>query len=105
MPPGRSGAALLLAREPAQGEVRLVFQPAEEVGQGATVVLESGALDGVGVIFGAHVDRRFAVGQVVAQAGPLAASTDGFRSCCTARARTGRGRRSRPIPWSASRRS
>ena len=73
------GAALLLAREPARGEVRLVFQPAEELGQGAKVVLESGALDGVAAIFGAHVDRRFAVGQVVAQAGPVAASTDGFR--------------------------
>jgi hippurate hydrolase len=73
------GAALLLAREPARGEVRLVFQPAEEVGQGARAVLESGALDGVGVIFGAHVDRRFASGQVVAQAGPAAASSDGFR--------------------------
>ncbi|MGE5125177.1 MAG: M20 metallopeptidase family protein [Betaproteobacteria bacterium] len=73
------GAALLLAREPARGEVRLVFQPAEELGQGAKAVLESGALDGVAAIFGAHVDRRFAVGQVVAQAGPVAASTDGFR--------------------------
>ncbi len=29
-------------------------------------------------IFGGHVDRRFPVGQVVAQAGPLAASADSF---------------------------
>ncbi len=72
------GAALLLAREPAGGEVRILLQPAEEVGQGASAVLESGALDGVALIFGAHVDRRFPVGQVVAQAGPLAASTDSF---------------------------
>src|SRR5206468_8954715 len=28
--------------------------------------------------FGAHVDRRFAVGEVVAQEGPLAASADSF---------------------------
>jgi len=72
------GAALLLARDPAAGEVRVVLQPAEEVGEGAREVLSSGALDGVRAIFGAHVDRRFAVGEVVAQEGPLAASTDTF---------------------------
>lgn len=72
------GAALLLHRAPADGDVLVVLQPAEEVGQGAAEVLNSGALDGVRAIFGAHVDRRFPVGQVVAQAGPLAASTDSF---------------------------
>ena len=73
------GAALLLARNPAVGEVRIVLQPAEEVGEGAAAMLASGALEGVGAIFGAHVDRRFLVGEVVAQAGPIAASTDTFR--------------------------
>jgi amidohydrolase len=72
------GAALLLSRDPAAGEVRVVLQPAEEVGEGATAVLASGVLDGVRAIFGAHVDRRFAVGEVVAQDGPLSASTDTF---------------------------
>lgn len=72
------GAALLLHRSPADGDVVVILQPAEEVGQGAAEVLDSGALDGVRAIFGGHVDRRFAVGQVVAQAGPLAASTDTF---------------------------
>jgi len=72
------GAAFLLARNPAEGDVRIVLQPAEEVGEGASAVLASGALDGVRAIFGAHVDRRFPVGAVVAQAGPLAASTDSF---------------------------
>jgi amidohydrolase len=73
------GAALLLRREPAAGDVLVVLQPAEEVGQGAREVLASGALDGVHAIFGAHVDRRFAVGEAVAQEGPLAASTDTFQ--------------------------
>ena len=73
------GAALLLARAPSAGDVLVVLQPAEEVGEGAREVLASGALDGVSAIFGAHVDRRFALGQAVAQAGPLAASTDTFR--------------------------
>jgi len=72
------GAALLLHRQPADGDVLVVLQPAEEVGQGAAAVLASGALDGVRAIFGGHVDRRFSVGQVVAQPGPLAASTDSF---------------------------
>jgi len=72
------GAALLLARSPAAGDVLVVLQPAEEVGEGAREVLASGALDGVRAVFGAHVDRRFAVGEVVAQEGPLAASTDTF---------------------------
>jgi amidohydrolase len=72
------GAALSLARAPAAGDVLVVFQPAEEVGEGARAVIASGALDGARAIFGAHVDLRFAVGEVVAQAGPLAASTDTF---------------------------
>lgn len=72
------GAALLLARTPARGDVLVVLQPAEELGEGAKAMLETGALDEVRAIFGGHVDRRFAVGEVVAEAGPLAASTDTF---------------------------
>jgi amidohydrolase len=72
------GAAHLLAREPAVGDVLIVLQPAEETGRGALAILESGALDDVAAIFGGHVDRRFAVGQVVAEPGPLAASADTF---------------------------
>jgi hippurate hydrolase len=77
------GAALLLKKAPAAGDTLLVLQPAEEVGQGASRVLASGALEGVRAIFGGHVDRRFAVGEVVAQAGPLAASTDTFTIALT----------------------
>jgi len=73
------GAAALLAARPAAGDVLVVLQPAEEVALGAQAVLDSGALDGVAAIFGAHVDLRFPLGQVVAQAGPLAASADTFR--------------------------
>src|SRR5439155_14405238 len=60
------------------GDVLVLLQPAEEVGTGARALLDAGALTGVQAIFGAHVDRRFTVGQVVAQAGPLAASADAF---------------------------
>ena len=72
------GAAALLADAPAEGDVLVVLQPAEEVGKGALAILESGALNGVEAIFGGHVDRRFDVGQVVADEGPLAASADTF---------------------------
>ncbi len=72
------GAAIDLLREPALGDVLIVLQPAEEIGAGATAILESGALNGVACIFGGHVDRRFVVGEVIAEAGPLAASADSF---------------------------
>ena len=71
-------AAALLARAPAAGDVVVVLQPAEETGHGAPAIIESGALDEVRAIFGGHVDRRFAVGQIVADEGPLAASADMF---------------------------
>lgn len=72
------GAALLLAAQPAAGDVLILLQPAEETGRGALAVLESGVLDGVRAIVGGHVDMRFTVGQVVADPGPIAASTDQF---------------------------
>ncbi len=72
------GAAMQLLRDPAAGDVLIVLQPAEEIGAGATAILQSGALDGVSAIFGGHVDRRFVVGEVIAEAGPLAASADSF---------------------------
>src|ERR1043166_6527935 len=72
------GAAALLAARPADGDVLVVLQPAEETGRGARAILDTGVLDGTTAIFGAHVDRRFAVGQAVADEGPLAASADVF---------------------------
>lgn len=72
------GAGMLLARQPAFGEVRILLQPAEELGEGAARMLADGALEGVGAVFGAHVDWRFTVGEVVATPGALAASTDTF---------------------------
>ena len=77
------GAAALLTAAPAEGDVLVVLQPAEEIGEGAIAMLESGLLDDVKAIFGAHVDRRFTVGHVVAQAGPLAASADVFEIVLT----------------------
>jgi hippurate hydrolase len=73
-------AAELLSRdETLPAPVRLVFQPAEEKGLGALAMIEAGALDGVEMIFGGHVDRHYPTGQIVAHAGPVNASTDSFR--------------------------
>ena len=72
------GAAHLLAQRPARGDVVMLLQPAEETGKGALALIADGALDGVSAVFGAHVDRRFPVGQIVAQAGPIAAAADTF---------------------------
>jgi hippurate hydrolase len=72
------GAAYLLSEHPAVGDVLIVLQPGEETGQGALRILKSGVLDGVAAIFGGHVDSHFEVGQVVAQPGPMGASTDSF---------------------------
>jgi hippurate hydrolase len=85
------GAGLLLSRDPAIGEVRILLQPAEELGEGAARVLADGALENVEAIFGAHVDWRFTLGEVVATPGPLAASTDTFE--ITFKGRGGHGAR------------
>ncbi len=73
------GAAYLLTKNPAAGDVLMVLQPAEETGKGAAAILDTGILDSVSAIFGAHVDGRITVGKIVAEVGPLAASADIFR--------------------------
>jgi amidohydrolase len=75
------GAAKLLLsrREPLPAPVRLIFQPAEELGSGAKSMVEAGVLNGVGAIFGGHVDRHYPTGTVVAVEGTVNASTDAFR--------------------------
>ncbi len=73
------GAAEMLAKEKLSVPVRLVFQPAEERGSGALAMIDAGALDGVEMIFGGHVDRHYPTGQIVAHAGAVNASTDSFR--------------------------
>ena len=71
-------AGLLLQKQQLKGDVILLFQPAEEIAKGALEVIKSGVLDGVRAIFGGHVDRRYAVGQVVAHEGAIAANSDTF---------------------------
>lgn len=62
------------------GEVRLLFQPAEEKPpSGARILLdEYNILDGVDAIFGAHVYNSIPVGDISVQAGPRLAGSMNF---------------------------
>jgi hippurate hydrolase len=79
------GAAHLLAKNPAAGDLVILLQPGEETGRGAPALIEAGALEGVAAIFAAHVDLRFEIGQVVAQPGTVGASADEFTISVTGR--------------------
>ncbi len=73
------GAAVLLKREQSlPAPVRLVFQPAEETGDGAKAMVKEGVLDDVAMIFGGHLDRHFPTGTIVVTEGPVNASSDRF---------------------------
>jgi hippurate hydrolase len=72
------GAAALLAESPPEGNVLFVFQPAEERGGGARVVLKSGALEGVAAIFGGHVTHHYRVGEIMVAEGVITAQSDRF---------------------------
>lgn len=61
------------------GEVRVIFQPAEEISIGALKMIEDGALDGVDAIFGAHVWSEVDAGKFSCEPGQRTAHTDWFR--------------------------
>ena len=74
------GAALLLRQRKAKlkGTVRFIFQPAEEIAQGAKWIEEAGALEGVSAIFGMHNKPDLPVGTIGIREGGLMASADRF---------------------------
>lgn len=75
------GAILLLneLREQLRGEVRIIFQPAEEISIGSRRMIAAGALDGVETIYGAHIWSEVEAGTVSIESGPRMANTDWFR--------------------------
>lgn len=75
------GAAQLLAaqRKELCGEVRFVFQPAEEIGQGAKPFVAAGALDGAVRVFGLHVASDLPAGSVGLKPGLNNAAVDHFK--------------------------
>jgi amidohydrolase len=75
------GAAKTLAdiRDDLQGEVRLLFQPAEElISGGARKFVEAGVLEGVDALVGLHVQGEVDVGTISLREGPILASDDQF---------------------------
>ncbi len=74
------GAAAVLAgmRDRFGGEVRFLFQPAEETGGGAAELIAAGALQGVDRVFGIHVAPDLPVGTVSIKPGPNNAAVDRF---------------------------
>jgi hippurate hydrolase len=58
------GAAELLKKHPPPGNVVFLFQPGEEGSGGAQSMIEAGALDGVDMIYGGHIDGAFNVGEI-----------------------------------------
>jgi amidohydrolase len=76
------GAAAILAarRDELSGEVRFIFQHAEEVlPGGAQELVRAGVLDGVDAIVGAHLWLGLPFGQVGVKNGALLASSDALR--------------------------
>ncbi len=69
---------LLEMRDELRGEVRILFQPAEEISLGALAMIEAGALDGVDAIYGAHIWSEIPAGVFSCEAGQRMANTDWF---------------------------
>ncbi len=75
------GAAKILKEKEQEfsGQVRLFFQQAEEIGQGARIFVKEGLMEGATRVFGAHVSSKLDSGTVSLTAGPQNASCDYFK--------------------------
>jgi amidohydrolase len=73
-------ARVLWRSPPARGTVKLMFQPAEEGGNGALAMIEDGVLESprVDAAFGLHVWNHLDTGKVAVQDGPFMAAVDRF---------------------------
>lgn len=73
-----AGKLLNQRKDELRGSVKLIFQPAEEIGQGAKQMIAEGCLEGVDNILGIHLWSDFPVGKVSVEEGPRMASADLF---------------------------
>lgn len=71
--------ALNEIKDELSGRVRLIFQPAEEVAQGAKEMVKQGAMEGVDNIFGVHIWSQMPTHKVSCTPGPSFASADIFK--------------------------
>jgi len=72
------GAASLLGNLELPGRVVLIFQPAEEAGNGAAAMIEDRVLEGVDMIFAGHIDTHYAPGIITVDEGLICSYTDPF---------------------------
>lgn len=79
------GAASLLKEKEDQldGTIRLIFQPAEEISEGATEVLATGLLEDVQGIIGFHNMPQLKAGQLTLNAGAMMAGVEKFKVTVT----------------------
>ena len=72
--------AALLSKRQAElsGNVKFLFQPAEEGRGGAKQMLQEGVMQGVDGVIGLHLMSHYPVGRVGVRAGAVFASADGF---------------------------
>ncbi|HLO13117.1 MAG TPA: M20 family metallopeptidase [Pseudoneobacillus sp.] len=71
--------ALNRIKDELPGNVRLIFQPAEELAQGAKEMVKQGAMDGVDNVFGIHIWSQAPTHHVSCTPGPSFASADIFK--------------------------
>ncbi|KAK6250838.1 hypothetical protein SCA6_004843 [Theobroma cacao] len=76
------GAAKLLnqRKDRLKGTARLLFQPAEEGGAGASHMIREGALGDAEAIFGMHIDNGSPTGSITLVPGPVLAATCFFEA-------------------------
>ncbi len=79
------GAAKVLKNKEQEfsGQVRLFFQPAEEIGQGARQFVQAGLMEGATRVFGVHVSSGLESGTISLTKGPQNASCDYFKISIT----------------------
>lgn len=72
------GTAMILAqlREELPGRLRFLFQPAEEIAQGARWMIQDGAMENVSAILSLHVFPSIPAGSVAVRYGSLTAAAD-----------------------------
>lgn len=74
------GVARLLSEHPEEvsGEVRMIFQHAEEIGPGGAeeLVMQTGLMDGVDVVTGLHLNSQLPAGVVAVKPGAFMAAPD-----------------------------
>lgn len=72
------GAAALLRKTELPGRVSLIFQPAEEHGNGAAKIIKEGALQGIEAIFAGHIDIHYPTGTITVDEGVICSAADSF---------------------------